>query len=186
MTQEIGPWNDEPDTLDFDHAGLRCAMRRNHAGAWCGYVAVPEGHPLNGKEYDALDVRVHGGLTWSAGNWPVEEAGLWWFGFDCAHLYDFCPKMDSAYRDGVYRDAEYVKNECQQLAEQIAAWQPPRDPEADLREALDALAAAYRTGRSRADLTCRECCPMSDIIKPGFRCWYHQAPDLFRKHGRAV
>lgn len=46
-------WLNEPNELDFtdDTTGFPCAMRRNHGGAWCGYVGVPEGHRLFGKSY---------------------------------------------------------------------------------------------------------------------------------------
>lgn len=42
------PWEDEPRELSFTHAQLRCELRRNGMDCWCGYVAVPEGHPLHG------------------------------------------------------------------------------------------------------------------------------------------
>ena len=34
------PWETEPDSLDFEADDLRCAMRRNDLGVWCGYVGV--------------------------------------------------------------------------------------------------------------------------------------------------
>lgn len=40
------PWENEPDFLDGEHAGLKTALRRGPVGAWCGYVGVPKGHPL--------------------------------------------------------------------------------------------------------------------------------------------
>ena len=47
------PWENEPDTLDWEHAGLKCAIRRNpHLGHLCGYAGVPLGHPWHGKRYD--------------------------------------------------------------------------------------------------------------------------------------
>lgn len=47
------PWETEPTEATFEEAGLRCLMLRGPMGAWCGYVAVPAGHPLFGKGYDA-------------------------------------------------------------------------------------------------------------------------------------
>ena len=39
-----GPWDDEPDRVDFEHAGFPCLLLRNpRLGQWCGYVAVPPG-----------------------------------------------------------------------------------------------------------------------------------------------
>jgi hypothetical protein len=47
-----GPWQDEPDRVDFEHAGLPCAIIRNlHVtGSLCGYVGVPDSHPWWGKD----------------------------------------------------------------------------------------------------------------------------------------
>jgi hypothetical protein len=65
--------------------------------------------------------------------------GWWWFGFDCAHAFDLQPGMVAmlreryagrgddqadavayAYgRDGVYRDVNYVRAECEKLAARL-------------------------------------------------------------------
>lgn len=66
---------------------------------------------------------VHGGLTWSEdfapgpGDDKTELPDTWWFGFDCAHSGDFCPK--SPYDGGVYRDVTYVKKEIYSLVHQL-------------------------------------------------------------------
>lgn len=42
-----GLWVDEPDHTKFAHRGLECVVRRHPTlGHLCGYVGVPEGHPL--------------------------------------------------------------------------------------------------------------------------------------------
>jgi len=148
-----GPWQTEPDRVDWQHAGLPCLALRgpDHAGHWCGYVAVPPGHPLHGKDYDAPDVSVHGGLTYADRcrdhichvPQPGEPDDVWWFGFDCAHGGDFIPAMhartrglgypfdDRAYDHAtavaadtwmvdVYRTIDYVQDETNRLAEQLA------------------------------------------------------------------
>lgn len=46
-----GPWADEPDSDRFEHAGLQCIVHRQDLGHLCGYVQVPDGHPLHGKGY---------------------------------------------------------------------------------------------------------------------------------------
>jgi len=61
-----GPWKTEPDRVEFEHAGLPCLMLRNDMGAWCGYAAVPPGHPLHGHDYRIPDVRAHRGLNYAA------------------------------------------------------------------------------------------------------------------------
>jgi hypothetical protein len=47
-----GPWTLEPDRLEFEAHGFPCLLNRAPVtGAWCGYVAVPPGHPLHGVWY---------------------------------------------------------------------------------------------------------------------------------------
>lgn len=147
-----GPWQHEPDRVEWDHAGLPClALRGQRSGNWCGYAAVPPGHPLHGKHFDATDVDVHGGLTYAnrcAGHIchvpkPGEPDDVWWFGFDCAHCGDFTPAVDATLRAigardeppydhaaaiaandwtvEVYRTLAYVQTETNRLAEQLAA-----------------------------------------------------------------
>lgn len=131
-----GPWQDEPDRVEFEHAGLPCLMKRNPTGVWCGYAAVPPGHPLHGQGYDEPDVCPHGGLTYANAcdvdngichvPKPGEPDDVWWFGFDCAHAGDFLPAYN-AYNlrvprsiRGTYRDKAYVEAEVRSLAEQLA------------------------------------------------------------------
>lgn len=103
-----GPWHDEPDRIDFEHAGLPCLILRSDiTGALCGYAAVPPGHPAHGKGWnDGLDLNVHGGCTYfgaCAGHIchvpkPGEPDDVWWFGFDCSHSGDLSPAMDARIR----------------------------------------------------------------------------------------
>lgn len=117
-----GPWQSEPDLVEFEHAGFKCFLKRTmHLGAWCGYVAVPPGHPWEGQRYDDVEADVHGGLTFSAA-----QEGLWWLGFDCAHLNDFMPAVAAllgrdarAYEH--YRTIDYARAETMRLAEQARA-----------------------------------------------------------------
>jgi hypothetical protein len=50
---------------------------------------------------------------------------VWWLGFDCAHAGDVVPQMrevlPSLNKFGVYRNIDYVKNECEKLARQCIA-----------------------------------------------------------------
>jgi len=134
-----GPWQTEPDRVEWRHAGLPCLIRRSPGvtGVWCGYVAVPPGHPAHGAGYDDVAVDVHGGLTY-AGDCdgdegvgichvprPGEPADVYWLGFDCGHAFDICPALEARYRDlatrdQVYRDLAYVTAETESLAEQLA------------------------------------------------------------------
>jgi len=93
-----GPWDDEPDRVDFKTAaGFPAIALRNPSGFWCGYVAVSPGHPA----YDGNDesIEVHGGFTYGgkcAGAVchvpePGEPADVFWLGFDFAHYGDAHP-----------------------------------------------------------------------------------------------
>lgn len=76
-------------------AGTPCVVKRNYA--WCGYVAVPPGHPWHGKGYDDIqnEVDVHGGLTYARAcsgavchvPAPGEPDDVWWIGFDLGHYW---------------------------------------------------------------------------------------------------
>lgn len=128
---EAGPWEDEPDKLEWrdESTGLPCLIVRGPVGALCGYVAVSPGHPWHGKHYDGCDADVHGGLTYSdkcAGAIchaakPGEPDDVWWLGFDCAHLGDFIPGIRDRFEATTYKDIAYVRRECATLAGQVAA-----------------------------------------------------------------
>lgn len=145
------PWENEPDAVDFVLHGLPCAIRRGPGGHLCGYVGVPKGHALHGVQYDEelpngtslmLLVRVHGGLTYSAATVPLESKdGHWWFGFDCAHLGDKVPHFGDT-RGGTYRTVQYVAQECDKLASQLAAM--------GKRTIMSRLKSAFRLRRNES------------------------------------
>lgn len=140
-----GPWLDEPDKTVWvdDSTDLDCMMRRGGGGAWCGYVGVPETHPMFGLGEEDCDLDVHGCISFTGScddEGPVESAichvplpgrpaKVWWFGFDCGHHRDARPADrrfdDIAYsvmnQEAVYRDASYVESEVERLARQLAA-----------------------------------------------------------------
>jgi hypothetical protein len=89
---------------EWKHAGLSCAVvQRREAGFRCGYVRVPPGHPLHGKDYDAPDVDVHGGLSFAEIEpCNTHEDGVgWWFGWDCYHAFDMGSDPNVAIEDVV-------------------------------------------------------------------------------------
>lgn len=102
----------------------KCKILRSHMGMWCGYVFIPKSHPMYGKNYDDVNVEVHGGLTFGE---PSDEE--WVLGFDCGHAGDFIPGMKEfileknssgyQYPVNVYRDKEYVIKETNSLSEQL-------------------------------------------------------------------
>jgi hypothetical protein len=136
-----GPWVDEPDKAQWvdETTDLDCLIVRNGGGALCGYVGLPPGHPLHGVDYGdermpALDV--HGGLTFAAlcHESPLGEGygvchrpepgrpdAVWWLGFDAAHAGDLSPAYRSyPFETDTYRDLEYVRGQCADLARQLA------------------------------------------------------------------
>lgn len=139
-----GPWQDEPDRLEWrTAAGLPgMAIRHPESGSWCGYAAVAPGHPLFGKHYDEPNVSVHGGLTYAnecQGHIrhtpePGEPDHVWWFGFDCHHWMDLAPGMEAKLNSlmparksrasETYRDLAYVRAEVESLATQLSVAEP--------------------------------------------------------------
>lgn len=147
-----GPWKDEPDRAQWidGKSGLDCLITRSHMGNFCGYVGVPETHPLYNRDYEEASLSVHGGVTFSAPCDPaeLEDEGIchtgtvanekvWWFGFDCAHAYDLKPALLAMTNQGIlpeifktplycgdrYCDFSYVVSEVEKLAEQLMATQ---------------------------------------------------------------
>lgn len=145
-----GPWQSEPDRVDFVHAGFAClALRHPEHGNWCGYVAVPREHPAYGVKplKKDLDLDVHRGLNYGAKcsglichvPQPGMPDDVWWLGFDCGHSFDLCPGREARFRSTVaalalaalrtmpphfaevYRPLPYVRAEIEGLAEQLAA-----------------------------------------------------------------
>lgn len=109
-----GPWTNEPDRVEWRQYGFAClALRHPRQGNWCGYVAVPPGHPWHGRYDDMLDeevrpAEIHGTLTFAAGCMedgrphrerichvprPGESDDVWWLGFDCGHGCDYQPAL---------------------------------------------------------------------------------------------
>ncbi len=140
-----GPWDDEPDRVDFHHVGLPCLLLRSRNGNWCGYVGLPKGHPDFGASYNDVEVEVHGGLTYGEkcdGSRichvpePGESDDRWWLGFDCHHCWDIAPGFEVRLKstgtdvrdpESQYRDVRYVRNQTEHLAEQLAR-RIPADP----------------------------------------------------------
>lgn len=147
-----GPWADEPDRLEWrdDKTGLPClALRSPVLGAWCGYVAIPPGHPWHGADYCDLEVyAAHGGGLTFAGPcdpgegpdqichvpMPGEPDDVYWIGFDCGHATDVAPAMVAYNRrhgltwmsaldetvGATYKTLEYVKTICTLVAYEVA------------------------------------------------------------------
>lgn len=136
-----GPWQQEPVKVVWvdEQTGLDCMIVRSSTwGALCGYVGIEREHPLFGLGYheDAVDLRVHGGITFAdmcmeegpadAVVCHIPQEGrsdeIWWFGFDCGHAFDHSPIVEDTLPhlpDKTYRNINYVIDEVQDLAQQI-------------------------------------------------------------------
>lgn len=58
----------------------------------CAYVRIPQEHQFYKKEYDDIDIDVHGGLTYSRDYlWILENQKIdgWFIGWDYAHYRDY-------------------------------------------------------------------------------------------------
>ena len=113
---------------------------------YCGYVEVPKDHPAHGLNYytyglDVEDITsdiiskleviksinnisVHGGLTFSNSSiYGVDtEKDSWVFGFDAAHCGDARYVEGTLHHDVgdcVFRDIEYMADECEDLAAKL-------------------------------------------------------------------
>lgn len=138
-----GPWNDEPDKAQWidEETNLDCLIVRGPGGALCGYVGVPESHPLFDVPYSYQDSRQddlspHGGVTFSDRCDPSEAQHenichtgdvanklVYWYGFDCAHSGDISPAYgNDGYREhfSSYKSFEYVQHEVSRLAMQLS------------------------------------------------------------------
>lgn len=80
-------WGDNRIEREFKEGGLQCCTRTHDMGHRCGYVALPKGHPLFGKDCDkcydiAPELDVDGGITFANG---TDE--MWVLGWDAAHAW---------------------------------------------------------------------------------------------------
>lgn len=121
------PWEsfkrDYPNgVVEFEtSAGYTGVIVQNpHLLHLCGYVIVPNEHPLCTIDYDERDIytlEVHGGVTFTG---QLLDYG-WAIGFDCNHLGDLAPSMEMmGFSNGeTYKNEEYVRSEIEYLASQI-------------------------------------------------------------------
>ena len=124
---------------DFMVDGYRCAIVGRKMGHRCGYIGLPKEHKYYGKDYNDIDVDIHGGWTYSnnSNDYPVESNGLWWIGFDCAHWddgkdfelikvlasieeYTHLKTMELMFpSDGTVRTIDFVEHELRNAVEQL-------------------------------------------------------------------
>ena len=97
---------------------LECyILRHGSMKHLCGYVFVPP-NLIEKVSQHQDEFRVHGGVTF-CGEGLLD--GLFLIGFDCGHVGDLIPSMErfGHITGDIYRDINYVKEECTFLAKQI-------------------------------------------------------------------
>jgi len=81
----------------------------NHEHGWGnGYVDLPPDHPMYGKDYDDMPVRIHGGLTFA----EKQEDGMWRVGFDTVHAGDTLGKWP---KEEVEKETRYLVEQLEEL-----------------------------------------------------------------------
>ena len=128
-----GPWDREPDAefwREGDYYGF--ALRNPERGTWCGYAAVPPGHPQWGASADATGLQGPREYTFAGRASDLPEhfnlgqgaEGYWAFGFHCAYGHDDWPgvrQFGDFPRLLKYRKLSYVKGLVQETIAQLRA-----------------------------------------------------------------
>jgi hypothetical protein len=115
-------WLEEPNKVEFTHAGMACLIIRDRLMWLGGYVGLEPSHPHYGKHFRDIETNgVHKGLNFSGrGDGQRRKAGLWWIGFYCDRPGDYVPgRLDNLGGGEVYRGVDYVRGEVEKLAEQM-------------------------------------------------------------------
>lgn len=131
---------------EFVYRGYQCVVLFQPVCCRCGYVGIPKWHPSYNVDYNKLEIKCHGGPTYSSKQLasfdPKGEKHLWWIGFDCAHrgdepdfqtgrkLYSDDPAIlqkiehfeeifGSHSRYGTSKSLQYVETECMYIVDQL-------------------------------------------------------------------
>jgi len=117
VNPKTNPWETEPDFLEFvdEGTGYRCFIQRHpELKHLCGYVELPKKHKLYGE----TNVDNEFLLNLDENSLEISFTVDFVVGFDCGHAGDLVPGVKS-FHEEVYRDIEYVTNECKNLAKQL-------------------------------------------------------------------
>lgn len=130
-----GPWEQEPDYEAFTAYGFDCQLHRSYFSWWCGYVGLPQSHPLFQIDISDIDklVKIDGRLWWTF--WSAahvislpsqHDLGMWWVGFDLnlrgQAPADYGPMLRTGHLDKLWRywTIEDCRRETRKLAQQFA------------------------------------------------------------------
>ena len=136
-------WGDGRTEREFIESGYECFTRTNGMGHRCGYVALPEGHPLFGEmlssSYGDCEVpEVDGGVTFSE---PI--GGYWVLGWDAAHCWHM---PDVSIMDEYFLR---LNRECPPIRDEFAVMVDADMAEEETRSFAKALAAMVDKGASK-------------------------------------
>ena len=125
IENDIAIWKDEA-------TGYMCVIHRNKfTYILCGYVGLPDSHPLYDQDYMDVDHIIldepHGGVTFSERGLHIDcekdrrMEDLWFFGFDCNHCFDHSPRLlaTGGISSGMYRNWDYVLSEVKSFAKTL-------------------------------------------------------------------
>jgi len=117
------PWH----SCDYGQATPGAVREAAEAACWDEAMYAIQ----HATDYDltpAGRAEVHGGLTW-ADRHPScgeDERASWWFGFDAAHAGDLSSPNEHPRPEfganwyATYKDAAYMRRECESLARQLS------------------------------------------------------------------
>jgi hypothetical protein len=94
--------------------GFPAFITMTSMGFRCAYVGVPSSHFAHGRDYDSLDIDVHGGLTYGS-TMSDHDPDIFWFGFDAGHAGDGWNYSV----DEPVRSQAYMKENCLSLSQQL-------------------------------------------------------------------
>lgn len=95
------------------------------------YVEISKGHKLYNKNYNDININVHGGLTYSDNELMGISSNNWYIGWDYAHCNDYCgceeymPENIRTY--GKKWTTEEIIEECKNVIEQIIEFESKGD-----------------------------------------------------------
>lgn len=97
----------------------KCEIKRSELGFLLGYIHLSKDNDFYGKV--DIDVSVHGGVTYN-NYWKYDIEDFWVIGFDAGHFGDLVPLLEIGLNSesNIYRDMQYITNECNSMAEQIS------------------------------------------------------------------
>ena len=125
----------------FEYKGFPCVVVMQALCFRTGYVGVPKGHKLYGKQAESETIDCHGGVTYCKHHLiGQEDKDVWWIGYDTGHCFDgydeeSAKKLFKDYPEAIemieqtaivrslnnYKGAtlEYCEEQCRSMVEQI-------------------------------------------------------------------